>query len=141
MKVTGVSETVLSLRNIGERVAENARKTMHRAADKIVERARLMAPVDEGNLEEAIQKDIKYEGKRNRLAIDIVIMDTVNGVNVADYATYMHEGSYNLGPLSQAKQASTGVTVGPGFITRAGEEQKIKLEAAMIGAVNEGTKE
>jgi hypothetical protein len=140
MKVTGVADTILGLRNTGERVAANARKVMHRAADKIVERARLMAPVDKGNLEDAIQKQVTYEGKRNRLAIDIVLLDSVNGVDITDYGREMHEGIYNLGPLSEEKQSRTGVQVGREFITRAAKEQKDKLEPAVLAAIKDGVK-
>ncbi|MBX4911363.1 hypothetical protein HJA82_29055 [Rhizobium bangladeshense] len=137
MKVTGVRETVLRLRNIGARVHENARKTMHAAADRIVETAKKMAPVDEHNLEEAIVKRVGYEGSRRRLAIDIEILPVVNGVRVEDYATYMHEGDYKLGPKSQAKNDSQSEKVGPGFLTRAGEQEEDKLNARMIGVVTE----
>jgi hypothetical protein len=140
MKVTGVRETILRLRNIGDRVQENARKTMHRAADRIVKRAALYAPVDQHNLEEAIEKRVTYEGKRNRLAIDVGIKPVVNGVNVEQYATIMHEGEYNLGPRSQEKADRTGAAVGPGYLTRAADEEKDKLTPQMIAAVNEEIK-
>ncbi|QIG69079.1 putative tail component protein [Rhizobium phage RHph_N1_15] len=137
MKVTGVKETVLRLRNIGQRVHENARKTMHAAADRIVETAKKMAPVDEHNLEEAIVKRVGYEGTRRRLAIDIEILPVVNGVRVEDYATYMHEGNYKLGPKSQVKNDTQSETVGRGFLTRAGELEEDKLNARMVSVINE----
>lgn len=140
MKVTGLKDTIIQLRNVGDRVSANARKVMHRAADKIVERARLMAPVDEGNLEQAIQKDVTYEGRNKRLAIDIVLLDTVNGVDVSAYGREMHEGYYKLGPLSEEKQNRTGVPVGREFITRAVKEQQDKLTPAIIGAIKDGEK-
>ncbi|AGC36052.1 tail completion or Neck1 protein [Rhizobium phage RHEph10] len=137
MKVTGIRENVLRLRNIGARVHENARKTMHAAADRIVETAKKMAPVDEHNLEDAIVKRVDYEGSRRRLAIDIEILPEVNGVRVEEYATYMHEGHYKLGPKSQAKNDSQSERVGPGFLTRAAEGEEDKLGARMIGVITE----
>ncbi|TDW20406.1 bacteriophage HK97-gp10 putative tail-component [Rhizobium azibense] len=137
MKVTGVRQTVLKLRSIGDRVHDNARKTMHAAADRIVETAKKMAPVDKHNLEEAIQKKIGYEGRRKRLAIDIEIAPVVNGVRVEDYATYMHEGEYELGPKSAEKNASQDEEVGPGFLTRAAEAEEKKLNERMVAAVTE----
>ena len=138
IRVSGLSDVILELRNTGKLVRENARKTMHRGADKIVERARLMAPVDEGNLEDAIQKDVKYEGKFGRLAIDIVLLDHVNGVDVSAYGREMHEGVYNLGPKSEEKQKTTGVQVGREFITRAYKEQAEKMQRQMVGTVEDG---
>jgi hypothetical protein len=139
MKVTGIKDNVLWLRNIGARVHENARKTMHAAADRIVETAKKMAPVDEHNLEEAIVKKVDYEGTRRRLAINVEILPEVNGVRVEDYATYMHEGRYKLGPKSQIKNDSQSETVGPGFLTRAAEAEEEKLGARMIGVITEET--
>lgn len=141
MKVTGITENILRLRNIGPRVHENARKTMHAAADRIVALARKMAPVDEGNLEAAIQKQIAYDASnRGRLMIDVVILSEVNGVAVEDYATFMHEGVYKLGPKSEAKQAREGVVVGRGFLDRAAEPEKEKLQQRMIGVVDDAIK-
>ncbi len=141
IKVTGIKDNILRLRNIGTRVHENARKTMHASADRIVELARKMAPVDKGNLEAAIQKQVGYEGPRGRLAIDIVIMPEANGVHVADYATFMHEGHYQLGPKSEEKQAREGVVVGPGFLTRAAEPEQKKLNDRLIAVVSKEASE
>lgn len=137
MEVTGVKETILRLRNIGDRVHENARKTMHRAADRIAKRAAQMAPVDKHNLEEAIEKRVTYEGPKGRLAIDVGIKDSVNGVDVSQYAVIMHEGYYELGPKSEEKQVRTGVKVGRDFLTRAAKEEQEKLAARMIAGVKE----
>ncbi|WP_276122562.1 HK97 gp10 family phage protein [Pararhizobium qamdonense] len=137
MKVTGIKANILRLRNIEKRVHENARKTMHASADRIVQTAKKMAPVDEHNLEEAIAKKVGYEGSRRRLAIDIVIEPTVNGVRVEDYATFMHEGDYKLGEKSQAKNDSQDETVGPGFLTRAAEPEEEKLKARLVGVIRE----
>lgn len=137
MKVTGVQAAVLRLRNIEKRVHENARKTMHRAADRIVATAKKMAPVDEHNLEDAIVKQVGYEGDRRRLAIDVVVLPSVNGVRVEDYAAYMHNGEYNLGEKSQAKQAGQNEVVGPGFIDRAADREQERLRRVMVAAVEE----
>jgi hypothetical protein len=137
MKVTGIKETILKLRNIGDLVDINARKTMHRAADRIVELAKKMAPVDEGNLEESITAKVTYEGPKRRLAIDVYMKPEVNGVNVEAYATRMHEGSYKLGPKSQIKQAGQSEVVGPGFLTRAAEPEAQKFAERMLGAIKE----
>lgn len=137
MKVTGIQQTLLRLRNTDLKVHENARKTMHRAADRIVATAKKMAPVDEHNLEEAIVKQVGYEDKRRRLAIDIVVLPSVNGVRVEDYAAYMHNGEYNLGEKSQAKQAGQPEKVGPGFVDRAADREQERLRNVMVAAMKE----
>jgi hypothetical protein len=130
MGVTGIEEVYAALRNEAERVSSTARKTMHRGADQIVKEARLNAPRDTGDLEEAIHKDVSY-GERNRLQIDIV-MDEV------DYGTEMHEHypEDRPGPGTLAKRAANpGRHVGGKFITRAVEFVAPKLIKDMIGAI------
>jgi len=134
MKLYGADDLRASLRNIATKVPENGRKVMHRAADKIVERAQLFCPVDLGNLEESIHKEVKYE-QRGRLAIDIVAGGLVGGVDVDAYASEIDENyeSMRPGPGTIAKRdANPGVYVGEHFIDRAVEEQAPKLEAALI---------
>jgi hypothetical protein len=134
MQVIGAKEAILSLKNIGLKVQENARKTMHRASDRIVVRAKKMAPVDTHNLENHIHKNVEYEGPKGRLKISVDV-DAVG--DLADYAVIMHEGEYNLGPLSQAKNDSQPEAVGNRFLTRAADEEEKKLKPAMIAAITE----
>lgn len=141
MTCTGATEAMVNLRNVSARVQANARKVMHRAADKIVKKAGEFAPVDKHNLEEAIEKRVGYDSARNgRLAIDIGLKDMVNGVDVSVYGVQMHEGEYNLGPGSIEKQMSTGKRVGPGFITRAFDEVAKTLPPEIKNAVDEEIK-
>lgn len=139
MKVTGIKENMQRLRNIGETVQENARKNMHRAAARIEKTAKMMAPVDQGNLEAAIKTVKTYEG-RGRLAIDVMV-DTASGPErLAIYAIVMHEGEYELGPKSLEKQASVPVIVGNRYLTRAGDEERDRLNSLMIDIVEDSIK-
>jgi hypothetical protein len=140
MKVIGSKEVILKLRNMGDRVQENARKTMHRSADRIVKTAQKMAPVDQGNLEAAIQKQVGYESYRGRLKIDVVVVDSVNGVDVSRYAEQMHYGHYKLGEKSQLKQDGQSEIVGPGFLTRAAAPEDDKLNRQMVEMIAQETK-
>lgn len=135
MKATGIAQNILRLRNIGDRVKENARKTMHRQADKIVDIAKQMAPVDEGNLEDSIRKRVGYEAS-SRLAIDIEISTGLNA-RLDVYATVMHEGRYNLGPKSVEKQGRVPYRVGRRFLVRAADEVRGKLNKQMIDAIED----
>lgn len=135
VKVTGVSEVRLELRNIGDRVVETARKTMHRSAQRIETMAKRMAPVDHGNLEESIHIE-RSTGDRGRLQLDVVAGGVVNGVDTDQYAAIMHESDYELGWQSIDKQASNpDVVVGRKYLERAAEDEEAKLRPRMIAAV------
>lgn len=142
MKITGIAGVLAELRNIADLVPANARKTMHRQADKIVEEARLNTPVDTHNLEESIHKVVSYEGARGRLKIAIEAGGEVNGVNVDLYALKVHE-AYETdvavngpGPGTKAKMlANPGRIIGSGFLTRAAESVESKLRPSMIQAI------
>lgn len=128
---------VVELRNIGDRVVDNARKVMHAAANRIVKQARRNAPVDDGQLEKSIHIEKAY-GDRGRLEINVVAGGEVDGVNVDLYAAKMHESEYKLGPASRAK-AAAGNQVGPKFLERAAEDEEARLEDYMIEAITEVT--
>ena len=137
MKTQGIPELIVSLRHTGERVADTARKHMHRIADRIVKEARLNAPVDKHNLEESIHKEVDY-GYRGRLNISIVMGGVVNGVNVDKYVLEVHESISRMkpGPNTLAKMAANpGRKIGEKFLERALEENQDKLEKALIEGV------
>ena len=139
MNARGFGAVFARLNNIGEKVPDNARKTMHRAADRVVRNAKLMAPVDKHNLEESIKKEISY-GFRGRLQINVTAGGFVNGVNVSNYVAEVHENysSFVPGPNTVAKQnANPQVIVGEKFLERALEQERTKLRQQMIRAVAE----
>lgn len=145
MKVTGLKEIQAQLRYTAEKVPENGRKAMHRAADHILEEAKLNTPVDKFNLEKSIRKEITY-GTRGRLQINILVggmmVDGVNitkqknrnlskqqrkrRVNVDQYAVMIHENYEGVtrkngpGPGTRAKMlANPGRKIGSKFLERA----------------------
>lgn len=137
MKLFGADQLMARLRSLADKVPGNGRKVMHRAADKIVLRAKLFTPVDDGNLEDSIRKEATYEDRR-RLAIDIVAGGYMNGVDVDAYASEINENysSMHPGPNTIAKMdANPGVIIGEHFIDRAIDEQRDKLGKAIISAV------
>lgn len=137
LKVSGAGEVVARLKHAGERVKDGARKSMHRGADRIVREARLNTPVDKGNLEASIVKDVTYVD-RGRLQIEVVVGGFVGGVNVDEYAAEIHENydDENPGPRTALKrQANPGRLVGSKFLERAIEDNREKIEAAMIAVV------
>jgi hypothetical protein len=137
-KILGFEEVSIGLRHMADKVADASRKQMHRTADKIVKEAQLNAPVDLHNLEQSIHKDISY-GERGRLKITVVAGGVVNGVNVDQYAALIHENYESMQPGAGTiakRAANPGRYIGEKFLERAADDQRGKLEKAVIGIVS-----
>ena len=137
--VSGDQTVIAMLRALAVKVPENARKTMYRAADRVVKEAQLNTPVDEHNLEESIRKVVSYEN-RGRLQIQIQFGGMVNGVNVDEYALRVHENydDNRPGPGTQAKRAANpGRYIGRKFLERAitEEVQRGRLRKELVDIV------
>ncbi len=136
-KVTGFDEVAIGLRHAAQKVSDAARKQMHRSADKIVSEAKINTPVDEGNLEASIRKEISYDDKR-RLQITVVAGGEVNGVNVDQYAVIIHEHyeSMKPGPKTLEKMAKyPDHVIGSKFLERAAAKVEPRLKESMIALV------
>lgn len=143
MNVKGAENVVFQLRHTAKVVEDRARKTMHRAADRIVREARLNAPVDRHNLEKSIRKEKSY-GYRGRLQIDVVMGGIVDGVNVDNYATEMHENydDYEPGEATKMKQAQHPERiVGGKFLERAADVERRKLQPTMLEMITSTLRE
>jgi hypothetical protein len=109
-------------------------------AKRIQKKARMYAPVDEGNLEESIKIE-RRQGAKGRVAIEVGVDEShpvpqrLDGATVGQYAARMHEGFYDLGMRSQAKENRLGVIVGRKYLARAMKEEKPQIEAEMRAAV------
>lgn len=118
---------------IGDRAMRGVSTVMIDEGEKIKELAKSNAPVDEGNLEEAIKMEVDRGGIHGRTRVSVYIdeaMEAGNNKVVGDYAILMHEGlapygsgAYNLGVKSQAKAAGGG-DVGGKFMERAIKERE-----------------
>lgn len=142
---SGFGRVQMSLRSIGARVPDTARKQMHRSAARIVERARLYVPEDEGNLRESIRIEKSY-GNRGRLQIDVVVgghtVVKASGreIDLDQYAALVHEAYETSvanvngpGPNTLAKMmANPGVRIGSFFLTRAAENEQERLARNII---------
>jgi hypothetical protein len=138
-KVQGVINTEEMLLRLDTTVKKRVVKVLVKRAEMIRDTARKMAPVDEGNLEEAIKlrgdaigRTRDEFGRFQRTEVDVYVdMDQPvpdrPGKTVGDYAYEMHEhltpmGPLQLGPGSQAKQDGQSEQVGGGFLERAADE-------------------
>jgi hypothetical protein len=123
VKMKGFEGLNIRLQRIGDETPKLVREQMREAGQDVERLARAFAPVDEGNLEQAIQA-LEERGDANRIEVVVGVVD--NGTrNIKTYAEQMHEGlaphgsgAFQLGPLSQAKRAR-GKFVGGKFLTRA----------------------
>jgi hypothetical protein len=142
------SRVVTGLHNIGTHVPENARKTMRRAAERIVRRAKLYVPEETGVLMNSIRLESSY-GFRGRLQINVVaggqeeIMRNGRMINLDQYAAIIHEHYDHMEPGDRTKQKmaeNPGVLIGAGFLKRASEEEQPTLNRDMIAAVTKTIK-
>lgn len=123
----------------GSRLIESEAKIMHQLAVSY-------APVDEGNLEDAIMIDTTSKGAsglgftaRTKFASIWVDVDRAYGQTkggkirrIGDYAIWIHEGTYNLGEKSLAKRMA-GNDVGRKYMERA----FLKRRRALVEDFNE----
>lgn len=135
--VSGMIDTEMMLARVDMNTRKRVTSKMYAKAQAIRLLAIRMAPIDKGNLEEAIKVRPETPGRvRNeagqfeRQEIEVYIDMNMpiagrKGKTIGDYAYEMHEhltpyGPLKLGPKSEAK--NSGVQVGGGFLTRAMEE-------------------
>ena len=147
----GSSDLTAMLVQRGAKAERNAYKTMVTQAEEIAALARRMAPVDEGDLEKAIEVE-EIKGGRNALGQFAKSMVAIwvnpdimtKGGLTGDYAYLMHEhlsyGSldlgYNLGEKSRAKQAADPtVLVGGKYLERAIEDRGSDVYGLMAAAI------
>ena len=153
LSVDGIAGLAVLLQQTGDRAVKGATSEMRRIAHDLKDIAVLMAPVDEGNLERALEVRELGGGRNERgqfqtkvfevgVNEDIVVAVDKKGTEkrVGDYAYLIHEnlypyGHWQLGPKSQAKNGTSEYPVGGGYITRAMEVVDVAVPARMQGAI------
>lgn len=134
------------LQQLGPVAVKGMSQIMQHFGDKIRDRAREYAPVDDYNLEKAIIKETRYDGINRRSTVSIYVDLTKSGKRqtVGGYAEAMHERlaiglrreealmqgyAFGLGDRSWKKDAGRGI-VGGKFLTRAISDYKQEVLAA-----------
>lgn len=139
-RVSGITGDGFSIRldQLGDRALRGLSKVITSGAKEIQKQARSNAPVDIGNLEEAIKVDTDRSGSHRRVSATVYVDETMPAVHynadgsvtkgtedkvVGDYVMEMHEnltpvGHLQLGPKSLDKSMS-GHQVGGKFMERA----------------------
>lgn len=115
-----LQNVILMIQQIGDKAKSEVLKGMRKEAEVIAEIAQMNAPVELGNLEDAIH--VKEEKVGKRIAVFVEASGTIRGRNVDEYAWVMHEGFYKLGEASIRKGQTLGRVVGRKFLERAANE-------------------
>lgn len=132
IEIEGIDQLEYLIRQGGAKAQKGASEQMKREATRIRDLARKFAPIDEGNLEDAIQIEEvgggrnetgQFQRKSYNVFVDMFHPAQNDGI-VGQYAYIMHEhlapfGPYKLGPRSRAKQAGQGEMVGGLYMDRA----------------------
>lgn len=100
------SGVVAKLDRSGEKVEKHSIDVMRRYGDKVLHLAKLNVPVKNFYVEDAIVKEERRSGLNRRIEITVGVdaskLLEMTGKSY-DYSIWLHEGSYNLGPLSEVK--------------------------------------
>lgn len=111
IKNNGAQGLKIKFERIAEKSTRAAREGQRILAEETADIARQMAPELTGELERGIQI------KRRRETPGASTLEV--GVYNVDHAVYMHEGVYELGPISEVKNATSPYKVGRKFLSRA----------------------
>lgn len=139
--IKGVKRTQFAMSRFGDKTNQASLRVVRKSAKEIRDLARLYAPVDEGDLEESIRIIKEVRGDKRRLVQYIGVDPAYLGVGYQRYRfrydVEMHDGEYNLGPLSRIKDSVVGRgKVGRLYLKRAVDElspeitEKIKEKMA-----------
>lgn len=151
--VTGAIEAEQMLLNVDSNAKRRALAAVIAGAKEIQEMAIRMAPIDHGNLEEAIKVDEGGSGrdaetgrfKRKEVTVYVDSSMPVPerpGKTVGDYAYEIHEhlepkGPWQLGERSREKQEGSDVIVGGGYLERALDALKDKIINEVAAAMRD----
>lgn len=107
---------------------ERVRHAMNAVGGFLAGEAKDRTPVDEGFL----TADVTSETVQNAKSFAAVIYIPANAPS-SSYAVAMHEGFYQLGKNSLAKQAKTGKVAGRKYLTRAIDDNRPRIAEIMRG--------
>lgn len=145
MRAKGLGALITRLENVAKKAPKESQKALEEGGNKIKREAIRRAPVDEGNLEnaiygpeddEGIKKDYGGIHGRKRFYVGVDGSHETDRLDrsVGDYALIMHESVYELGDKSKDKQKDNpDITVGRKFLESAVED----LEAEISAEINE----
>ncbi len=120
------------LRGLASELQATLKEAVEDCMDDLARTSSETAPHDKGILENSYQKEVTGGADKAEGTVEFSVRESYSGGNF-NYAIKMHEGTYNLGPGSQAKPGGTGMsgkhyTVGRKFLERPlqGEQEAYK---------------
>ncbi len=125
--VASTGDLSASLKAIGSKIPKAVTAQMAVEMRVVKQLAFDRAPVEYGNLEDAIKLERSNRGRLWTVYVDGSEPDHTGKYTVGDYAVWLHESIYELGPASLAKAARTGQPVGRKY-----------LESALQDRINSG---
>lgn len=145
IKVKGLKGVLAKMARTEKKVLDHSLAALRKQAQLVVMMAKLNAPIDKGDLENAIVAREKRErtalGRFGQVVIEVGVDTSLLDLGIRegfDYSIEMHEGDYNLGPRSQIKQDHLpGVTVGYKYLERALKDSERQIRAQMEQAVRQ----
>ncbi len=99
-----------------------AQRAMRDVSMLLAKEVKRRTPVDEGHLTNSVTAEVVQYRKSWAATVYIPINS-----QAAPYAVWLHEGQYNLGKNSLAKQGKTNCAVGPKYITRAIDDNRGRI--------------
>lgn len=121
-KASNIDQALKELERAKLKTDTIIQKAMTKAAMKLEAESIKRAPIDEGHLQNSHRHKVEQNGNRTT-AIAYIPTNSP----ASDYAIYMHEGNYTLGPVSMQKQGAVGVKVGRKYLERALMEEQDKI--------------
>lgn len=141
LKFTGVNRLLTKLSNVAKETNRNTRQALRKGGLTVQKAARENAPVDHGDLEDAIEIEESLTGLNRRMEVAVYVnpdKEAYGEAKVGDYAFYLHDNfEWELGPKSQAKSDANGGKVGPLYLDRALEEHVDEIEQDLQEALSE----
>lgn len=129
-EITGFDKVQRNMKKKEDDFDRGLKQLLKEVTDKMLEESVKRSPIDEGFLEKSHERRLDY---KNMEGIVYIASNSPAG----DYALYMHEGTYKLGPRSLAKQAGVPVIVGRKFMERAYTENRKALSDYIRNSMKE----
>jgi succinate dehydrogenase/fumarate reductase flavoprotein subunit len=131
--IKGLNQVLANLNKQRHVIPDKAITVLTQGGKDIQELAKKYAPLDLGPLESSIKvrESITEHQAIVSIYVDPNTPTPIAGKVVGDYALTMHEGEYNLGPRSLSKQAASGLTVGPKYLSRSLNDNKPRILAEL----------
>ncbi len=116
-----IEKMIKRLYEVDDQAFEKCVQIMQTLVEQAKAEAIKRVPVDLGGLEKSFSTKIIEAASRDHVIGEVYL---ATNAMASDYALYMHEWDYDLGPKSMEKQGAVDVTVGRKYLERALSENE-----------------